>query len=164
MPVWRLDPPFRYAIYVAFAVLFASGAAWLGATQMKTANGDFWQQASASLLMVHGGTAMLTLMLLGALFPLHISRAWRARKTADWHRHGHLQRDADRNRFRALLSRLGNLAMDERPSYRLWARPANCFFWRTSKPGGGNAISLCSRPQRRPSNQRSTFFVRFCAS
>jgi cyanate permease len=30
--------------------------------------------------MLHGGTAMLTLMLLGALFPLHISRAWRARK------------------------------------------------------------------------------------
>jgi hypothetical protein len=30
--------------------------------------------------MVHGGGAMLTLMLLGALFPVHIGRAWRAKK------------------------------------------------------------------------------------
>ena len=81
VPFWRLDLPFRYAIYAAFAVLFASGAAWLVATQLKdTPDGDFWQQASSSLLMLHGGAAMLTLMLLGALFPLHIGRAWRARK------------------------------------------------------------------------------------
>jgi cation transport ATPase len=81
LPVWRLDPPFRFAIYIAFAVLFASGAAWLGADQMKeSANGEIWQQAAAYLLMVHGGAAMLTLMLLGALFPLHIGRAWRAEK------------------------------------------------------------------------------------
>ena len=30
--------------------------------------------------MLHGGTAMLILMLLGALVPVHIERAWRARK------------------------------------------------------------------------------------
>jgi hypothetical protein len=30
--------------------------------------------------MIHGGAAILTLMLLGALFPLHIGRAWRAKK------------------------------------------------------------------------------------
>jgi heme A synthase len=29
--------------------------------------------------MVHGGAAMVTLMLLGALVPLHLRRAWRAR-------------------------------------------------------------------------------------
>jgi multisubunit Na+/H+ antiporter MnhB subunit len=81
VPFWRLDLPFRYAIYAAFAALFASGVAWLVATQLNdTPDGDFWQLASSSLLMLHGGTAMLTLMLLGALFPLHISRAWRARK------------------------------------------------------------------------------------
>ena len=38
------------------------------------------QQAAAYLLKVHGGAAMLTLMLLGALFPLHIGHAWRAKK------------------------------------------------------------------------------------
>ena len=81
LPFWRLEPPFRFAIYIAFAVLFASGAAWLVADQMKaSANGEIWQQSAAYLLMVHGGAAMVTLMLLGALFPLHIGRAWRAKK------------------------------------------------------------------------------------
>lgn len=32
---WRLDPPLRFAIYIAFAVLFASGAAWLIADRLK---------------------------------------------------------------------------------------------------------------------------------
>jgi cation transport ATPase len=82
LPVWRLDPPFRFAIYIAFAVLFVSGAAWLAADQLKeTSNGEIWQQAAATLLMVHGGAAMVTLMLLGALFPVHIGRAWRAKKS-----------------------------------------------------------------------------------
>ena len=77
LPFWRLEPPFRFA----FAVLFASGAAWLVADQLKeTSNGEIWQQAAAYLLMVHGGAAMPTLMLLGALFPVHIGRAWRAKK------------------------------------------------------------------------------------
>jgi len=80
LPFWRLDLPFRFAIYFAFATLFASGAAWLGADQMKeSANGEIWQQAAAYLLKVHGGAAMLTVMLLG-VFPLHIGRAWRAKK------------------------------------------------------------------------------------
>jgi hypothetical protein len=35
-------------------------------------NGELWQQA-AYLLMIHGGAAMLTLMLLGALFPVHVA-------------------------------------------------------------------------------------------
>jgi hypothetical protein len=81
LPFWRLEPPFRFAVYIAFAVLFASGAAWLVDDQLKeTSNGEIWQQAAAYLLMVHGGAAMVTLMLLGALFPLHVGRAWRAKK------------------------------------------------------------------------------------
>jgi hypothetical protein len=77
----RLNPHFRWAIYTAFAVLLGSGAAWLIADQFKeTANGELWQSAGANLLMVHGGAAMLTLVLLGALFPLHMQRSWRARK------------------------------------------------------------------------------------
>jgi hypothetical protein len=35
LPFWRLDPPFRFAVYIAFAVLFASGAAWLIADRRK---------------------------------------------------------------------------------------------------------------------------------
>jgi hypothetical protein len=58
---WRLDPPFRFAIYIAFAVLFASGAAWLAAGRLKeTPNGEIWQQSAAYLLMVHGGAATVT--------------------------------------------------------------------------------------------------------
>lgn len=81
LPFWRLDPPFRFTVYVAFAVLFASGAAWLVADRMKeSSEGEIWQESAAYLLMLHGGTAMLILMLLGALVPVHIERAWRARK------------------------------------------------------------------------------------
>jgi cation transport ATPase len=80
LPFWRLDPPFRFAVYAAFAVLFASGAVWLVADRMKESAEEIWQSSAATLLMLHGGTAMLTLMLLGALVPVHIGRAWRARK------------------------------------------------------------------------------------
>jgi hypothetical protein len=30
--------------------------------------------------MLHGGTAMITLLLLGALIPVHLIRAWRRQK------------------------------------------------------------------------------------
>jgi hypothetical protein len=75
-----LDRRFRWALYVAFALLFATGAAWLIADQLKdSASGEFWQATTANLLMIHGGAAMATLLLLGALFPTHIARAWRGR-------------------------------------------------------------------------------------
>jgi hypothetical protein len=77
----RLSHPFRYAVYAAFAALFLSGAFWLLADALKDSpEGETWQAISANLLMIHGGTAMLTLMLLGALVPVHGLRAWRARK------------------------------------------------------------------------------------
>ena len=77
----RLSPSFRYAIYSAFATLVLTGAGWLVADWQKEASGDeIWQQGIAYLLMVHGGTAMITLLLLGALIPLHLLRAWRSRK------------------------------------------------------------------------------------
>ena len=77
----RLDPLFRYGLFAAFAVLFLSGAAWLVADQLKdTPDGETWQAVAANLLMVHGGTTMVTLLLLGALFPLHVRLSWRARR------------------------------------------------------------------------------------
>ena len=39
-----------------------------------------WQTTAQYLLMLHGGTAMVTLMLLGALVPLHVRRAWHSRR------------------------------------------------------------------------------------
>jgi hypothetical protein len=76
----RLDPVLRYAAYAAFSVLFVTGAAWLFTDQLKDApSGEAWQLAGSYLLMIHGGGAMLTLLLLGALFPLHVQRGWRGR-------------------------------------------------------------------------------------
>jgi hypothetical protein len=77
----RLEPAFRYALYAAFALLFLTGTGWLLADQMKeAASAEGWQTAAADLLMIHGGAAMATLLLLGALFPLHVRRGWRARR------------------------------------------------------------------------------------
>jgi hypothetical protein len=77
----RLNPSFRFAIYAAFTVLLLTGAGWLVADWQKDVSGDeIWQQSIAYLLMVHGGTAMAMLILLGALVPVHMLRAWRSRK------------------------------------------------------------------------------------
>ena len=75
----RLKTTFRRSIYAAFAVLFLTGCIWLLADWQKDGD-EIWQQVAASMLMVHGGVAMLTLMALGALIPIHFLRAWRARK------------------------------------------------------------------------------------
>jgi predicted small integral membrane protein len=75
----RLKPPYRYSIYAAFAVLLLTGAGWLAADWKKNISSDeIWQQIAAYLLMMHGGTAMATLLLLGALIPLHVRRSWRS--------------------------------------------------------------------------------------
>jgi len=76
----RLDDRVRWGLYGIFAVLFVTGAVWLIADALNSPSGDFWQGISASLLMVHGGAAMVTLVLLGALIPIHVVRAWRSRR------------------------------------------------------------------------------------
>ena len=64
---------------MAFAVLFLTGAGWLVADWQKNISSDeIWQQTAAYLLMAHGGTAMVTLLLLGALIPVHMVRSWRS--------------------------------------------------------------------------------------
>jgi hypothetical protein len=76
-----LDPRFRFAIYAAFSVLFTTGVGWVVSDQMKDAtSGELWQATAAYMLMVHGGAAMATLMLLGALVPLHVRHGWRRRR------------------------------------------------------------------------------------
>lgn len=75
----RLDPRFRAALYAAIAILAVTGAVWLLADWRKDPmSPDPWQGIAANMLMLHGGAAMATLMLLGALVPLHIRRAWRS--------------------------------------------------------------------------------------
>ena len=73
----RLDASFRAALYTVFCVLFVTGVAWLAADRLKDpTSGDIWSAIAPVLLIVHGGAAMLALMLLGALIPLHLSPAW----------------------------------------------------------------------------------------
>jgi hypothetical protein len=77
----RLDPTLRFWNYAAFATLFASGALWLVADSLKDGDsGELWQVVAANTLMLHGVTAMVALVLLGALIPLHVQRSWRAGK------------------------------------------------------------------------------------
>ncbi|MDA9430433.1 hypothetical protein [Bradyrhizobium sp. CCBAU 51627] len=75
----RLRTSYRYPLYAAFAALVLTGAGWLVADWQKDVAGDeIWQQVAANMLMVHGGMAMLALLLLGALIPLHVQRSWRS--------------------------------------------------------------------------------------
>ena len=77
----RLDPGLRFWTYAAFAALLVTGAIWLVADQLKASeNGEMWQAIAADALMLHGMTAMIALILLGAMIPLHIQRSWRAGK------------------------------------------------------------------------------------
>src|SRR5712664_577767 len=56
-------------------------AGWLVADWQKNISSDeMWQQTAAYLLMVHGGAAMATLLLLGALIPVHVQRSRRSGK------------------------------------------------------------------------------------
>ena len=77
----RLDPGVRFWNYAAFTALFVTGAIWLVADQLKDAeSGELWQAIAANTLMLHGTTAMIALVLLGALIPLHVQRSWRVGK------------------------------------------------------------------------------------
>ena len=77
----RLKPSFRYAVYAVVSFLTLTGTVWFAADWQKDLSTDeIWQQIAANMLMLHGGAAMLALLLLGALIPVHILRAWRAGK------------------------------------------------------------------------------------
>src|SRR5262245_51033095 len=72
---------FRRGLYLALTLMFVTGVVWLAADWQKSSpQGEVWQTIAAWLLMLHGGAAMATLMLLGALVPLHMYRGWRAKR------------------------------------------------------------------------------------
>jgi cytochrome c biogenesis protein CcdA len=76
-----LEPGLRFWNYAVFATLLATGSIWLVADQLK-ASGDeeSWQAVAANMLMLHGVTAMIALLLLGAVVALHVRHSWRAGK------------------------------------------------------------------------------------
>jgi hypothetical protein len=77
----RLEPGLRFWNYVLFATLVATGAIWLVADMLKTsADEELWQAIAANVLMHHGITAMIALVVLGAVIALHVRHSWRAGK------------------------------------------------------------------------------------
>jgi hypothetical protein len=77
----RFSPGMRLLALTVFAVLGISGAAWLAigwgdAAAQPPSPGSwrpFW-------LQLHGAAAMATLLVLGALVPLHVLPSWRSRR------------------------------------------------------------------------------------
>jgi hypothetical protein len=78
--ILRLEPGLRFWIYAVFATLTATGVIWLVADMLKNADDEVWQMITADMLMLHGMTAMIALVLLGVMIPLHVQRSWRAGK------------------------------------------------------------------------------------
>lgn len=77
----RLSRWLRQALYALAGALFATGVAWfLGNLSEGLSRTEAWQMVSTYLLMLHGGAAMLFLLLLGAIGALHVCIAWRSRK------------------------------------------------------------------------------------
>ena len=77
----RLEPGLRFWNYAVFATLLATGAIWLVADMLKTAaDEELWQAIAANVLMLHGMTAMIALVVLGAVIAVHVRHSWRAGK------------------------------------------------------------------------------------
>jgi len=66
----------RLALYVILGVLFVSGAAWLAIDTGDPTLPSTWRAAATVLLQVHGGGAMIFLVLFGAMIPLHMQGNW----------------------------------------------------------------------------------------
>ena len=77
----RLEPSLRFWNYAVFAMLSLTGVMWLVADMLKTSDSeDPWQAIAADVLMLHGITAMIALVLLGAVLAVHVRHSWRAGK------------------------------------------------------------------------------------
>jgi len=78
----RLSRRHRAWVHGAFGLLFASGAGWWGLHRWFQVEGAFGAQphpAEHWLMLLHGAAAMLSLVIVGTLVPLHMKGGWRAR-------------------------------------------------------------------------------------
>lgn len=76
----RLGSAHRRLIYAMVTVLFVTGAAWAWLRYLSGAVGLDVRQALAAnaiLMKVHGGAAMVALVLLGTLLPRHVRVGWK---------------------------------------------------------------------------------------
>jgi hypothetical protein len=78
----RLSGRHRAWLHSTFAVLFFSGTIWWVLHRWFQIDSGFGPQphpAQRWLIPLHGAAAMLALVIVGTLIPLHIKRGWRAR-------------------------------------------------------------------------------------
>ena len=78
----RLSAGHRSWVYWSAALLFGSGALWLICHYFLQVEGEFGptlHPLEPWSLRVHGGAAMLALVLVGSLLPVHVRRAWHQR-------------------------------------------------------------------------------------
>jgi cytochrome b561 len=77
----RLEPGLRFWNYAVLATLSMTGVIWLVADMLKTSEDEeLWQAVAANMLMLHGMTAMIALVLLGAVTAQHVRYSWRKGK------------------------------------------------------------------------------------
>lgn len=79
----RLGSVHRAWLFGAFAAAFITGTAWWVLHHWFQVDGEFGpapHPAERWLIRLHGGAALLTLVLLGSLLTLHVKRAWLARR------------------------------------------------------------------------------------
>jgi hypothetical protein len=79
----KLSVRHRIWLYSVFGVLFATGLGWWLIHRTESAElqtGLEIRPVEPWLMKIHGAAAMLGLIILGALIPLHIKRSWRARR------------------------------------------------------------------------------------
>jgi len=75
----RLAASLRYSLYAATAMVFASGALWL-AVRYLPASRSLPDGFAAASMRIHGGAAMVLLVLIGCAVSLHAPDGWRERK------------------------------------------------------------------------------------
>ncbi|EDY20095.1 conserved hypothetical protein [Chthoniobacter flavus Ellin428] len=74
---FRLSRPLRAAVYLAFVALLLTGAVLMFPERLPTS--ESWERIPALSRKIHGGAAMLALLVLGAL-TAHVKRGWKAAK------------------------------------------------------------------------------------
>ena len=85
----KLSTGHRRWIYWSGAALFTTGALWLLFHYFVRTHGQFGETAhplEVWWLRLHGGCAMLVLVVVGSLLPVHVRRGWHLRKNllAGW--------------------------------------------------------------------------------
>lgn len=76
----RFSPRMNWWFYSALVILFLSGVVWLALHYWADRQGVFYSPLEPRLMKIHGAAAMLSLLVLGALIPTHMRRAWSQRR------------------------------------------------------------------------------------